>query len=261
VVLVIQNTEGLYASVEWGAVPEGLRAQLDRHPSMASFSDVPSSELALSCRLFSRGACARVAEAAFAYARSHGYGSVTVCDKWGVMRETSAMLLAEVRAVAARYPDVELRLTFADSQVLALTRQPERFDVIVTSSLLGDLLSDGFAGQVGGLGFAPCANLGPSCAVFEPVHGSAPKYAELDPPLVNPCAAILAAAMLLEHCGHQERARAVREAVGRIVREGAVRTFDLAGLPGGPEAVARGAATTAQMTDAILAALPPSPGV
>lgn len=255
VTLVTQNTECLYSSVEWTDPPPELRRALDAHPEMrARFAEVPSSDLALSCRITSRGACERIADAAFAYAEAHGYSSVTVCDKWGVMRETSAMLLAAAEAAAARHPRVALTRTDFDAQVMWLVRRPERFGVILSTALVGDVLSDGFAGTVGGLGFAHSANLGEACAVFEPTHGSAPKHAAIDPPIVNPIAAILAAAMMLDHLGETARAAKIRESVARVVLEGRVRTYDMLGV-GSADARAHGAATTREMGDAVIAAL------
>ena len=136
-----------------------------------------------------------------------------------------------------------------------LTKNPEDYGPIVAGNLFGDIASDAFAGLVGGLGFACSGNIGDEVAVFEPTHGSAPKYAELDPPIVNPIAMILSAAMMLDHVGETERAERVRGAIATVVREGKVRTYDMAKIPGGPESIARGAATKTQMTDAILEAL------
>jgi hypothetical protein len=114
-----------------------------------------------------------------------------------------------------------------------LTKNPEDYGVIVASNLFGDVISDAFAGLVGGLGFAASGNIGREVAVFEPTHGSAPKYAELDPPIVNPIAMILSAAMLLDHVGEREKAERVRKAIADAVREGTVRTYDMLRIPGG----------------------------
>jgi 3-isopropylmalate dehydrogenase len=133
-----------------------------------------------------------------------------------------------------------------------LTKDPENYGVLVASNLFGDILSDAFAGLVGGLGFACSGNVGAEVAVFEPTHGSAPKYEHLDPPIVNPIAMILSAAMLLDHVGEGERANAVRDAVAAVVKEGKVRTYDMLRMAGGPDVIKRGAATSMQLTDAIL---------
>ena len=133
-----------------------------------------------------------------------------------------------------------------------LTKNPEDYGVIVASNLFGDVISDAFAGLVGGLGFAASGNIGEEVAVFEPTHGSAPKYAELDPPIVNPIAMVLSAAMMLDHIGERAKAEKVRAAMASVVAEGQVRTYDMLRIPGGAKSIAQGAASTTQMTDAIL---------
>jgi 3-isopropylmalate dehydrogenase len=125
----------------------------------------------------------------------------------------------------------------------------------VAGNMFGDIVSDAFAGLVGGLGFAASGNIGDDVAVFEPTHGSAPKYADLDPPIVNPIAMILTAAMLLDHVGQTEAATRVRDAVAAVIASGEVRSYDMMKMPGGPDAIAKGAATTTRMTDAIIARL------
>ncbi len=144
------------------------------------------------------------------------------------------------------------RSTNIDAQTMWLTKNPEDYGVIVASNLFGDVISDAFAGLVGGLGFAASGNIGEEVAVFEPTHGSAPKYAELDPPIVNPIAMILSAAMMLDHLGEADRADQVRKAIAAVVKEGKVRTYDMMRLAGGAKAIALGAASTTGMTDAIL---------
>ena len=124
--------------------------------------------------------------------------------------------------------------------------------MIVASNLFGDILSDAFAGLVGGLGFAASGNIGDDVAVFEPTHGSAPKYAELNPPIVNPIAMILSAAMMLDHVHEDQKANRIRKAIADVVREGKVRTYDMMRLTGGSNAISQGAASTVLMTDAIL---------
>jgi 3-isopropylmalate dehydrogenase len=232
-----------------------VRDALSLHPNWARFADTPSEDLAISARVFTRHAVRRILTAAFGYAREHGYRSVTVCEKPNVLRETSGMMEEEARRLHADFPEIQLRSTNVDAQMMWLTRKPEDHGVIVSANLFGDIVSDAFAGLVGGLGFACSANVGDDAAVFEPTHGSAPRYAELEPSIVNPIAMILSAAMLLDHVGEPERAEAVRRAVGDVVAEGKVRTYDMMRLPGGPDVVSRGAATTQQVTDAILARL------
>ena len=254
-VIFRQNTEGLYAGVEWTNPPPEVRAALATHPKFSAFDHVPSEDMALSTRIFSRGACRRICSEAFAYARRHGYSSVTVCEKPNVLRETSGMMTEEARAVAAGYSDIALWETNIDAQMMWLTKNPEDYGVIIAGNMFGDIISDGFAGLVGGLGFAASANIGSEVGVFEPTHGSAPKYAELDPPIVNPIAMILSAVLMLDWLGETERAARIRQAVATVVAEGRVRTYDMLKLRGSARAIAQGAATTTQMTDAIIAAL------
>jgi isocitrate dehydrogenase (NAD+) len=254
-VIFRQNTEGLYGGVEWTNPPEQVWAALDTHPKFAAFRNVPREDLAVSTRIFTRGKCRRICEQAFAYAASHGYASVTVCEKPNVIRETSGMMLAEARRAHKDYPQIQLWDTNIDAQMMWLTKNPEDYGVIVAGNMFGDIISDGFAGLVGGLGFAASANIGSEVGVFEPTHGSAPKYAELDPSIVNPIAMVLSAVMMLDWLGETATADRVRAAVTRVVVEGSVRSYDMLKLRGGPEAIAQGAATTTQMTDAIIAAL------
>ena len=185
----------------------------------------------------------------------YGYPSVTVCEKPNVLRETSGMMEEEARKVKAEYADIQLWSTNIDAQMMWLTKNPEDYSVIVAGNMFGDIVSDAFAGLVGGLGFACSANIGDEVAVFEPTHGSAPKYACLEPSIVNPIAMILTAAMLLDHVGELDRAAAVRAAVAAVVAEGRVRAYDMLRLAGGPDVLSKGAASTTEITDAIIAHL------
>jgi len=254
-VIFRQNTEGLYGGVEWTNPPDQVWEALATHPKFAAFRDVPRPDLAVSTRIFTRAKCRRICEQAFAYAASHGYRSVTVCEKPNVIRETSGMMLDEARAVHDAYPQIQLWDTNIDAQMMWLTKNPEDYGVIVAGNMFGDIISDGFAGLVGGLGFAASANIGREVGVFEPTHGSAPKYAALSPSIVNPTAMILSAVMMLDWLGETEIAEKIRGAVAEVIAEGTIRTYDMLKLRGGPEAVAQGAATTTEMTDAIIAAL------
>jgi isocitrate dehydrogenase (NAD+) len=250
-----QNTEGLYAGVEWSNPPENVREALATHPKFKPFATVAGPDMAISVRIITRAAAQRIIEAAFQYARRHGYKSVTLCEKPNVLRETSGLMGEVARQVQKRYPEIALWSTNIDAQMMWLTKNPEDYGVVVASNLFGDVISDAFAGLVGGLGFAASGNISEGAAVFEPTHGSAPKYAELDPPIVNPIAMILAAAMLLDYIGETEKNLRVWNAVAAVVREGKVRTYDMLRLSGGPKVIQQGAATTTQMTDAIIAHL------
>jgi 3-isopropylmalate dehydrogenase len=250
-----QNTEGLYGGVEWTNPPPEVRKALETHPKMAAFKDTPGEDLAVSTRIFTRNACRRIVTAAFEYAKKKGYKSVTVCEKPNVIRETSGMMLEMGKTVQKDYPDIQLWNTNIDAQMMWLTKNPEDYGSIVCGNMFGDIVSDGFAGLVGGLGFACSANIGETCAIFEPTHGSAPKYEELDPPIVNPIAMILSACLMLDHIGETDKAARIRDAIAAVIEEGKVRTYDMMKLPGGPDVISKGAATTTQVTDAIIAKL------
>lgn len=255
VVIFRQNTECLYAGVEWTNPPAEVRRALETHKKMKAFAHVPSEDMAISLRIFTRPACQRIIRAAFDYARQHGYKSVTICEKPNVVRETSGMMELEAKKIAAEYPDIQLWSVNIDAMMMWMTKNPEDYGVIVSGNMFGDIVSDGFAGLVGGLGFAYSANIGPEVAVFEPTHGSAPKYERLSPSIVNPIAMIMAAAMMLDYIGEKEKADRIEKAVARVVAEGRVRTYDMLRLSGGPDVFQHGAASTQKMTDAIIAAL------
>jgi 3-isopropylmalate dehydrogenase len=255
VVVFRQNTEGLYAGVEWTNPPEQVRTALASHSKFKTFASVPGLDLAISVRIITRGAARKICKAAFEWAKKHGYKSVTICEKPNVLRETSGMMEDEAKAVSKDYPGIALWSTNIDAQTMWLTKNPEEYGVVVASNLFGDVISDAFAGLIGGLGFAASGNIGDAVAVFEPTHGSAPKYAELNPPIVNPIAMFLSAVMLLEHVGELEKALHIREAIAAVVKEGKVRTYDMMRIPGGPNAIRAGAASTIQMTDAVLGKL------
>jgi isocitrate dehydrogenase (NAD+) len=253
VVVFRQNTEGLYAGVEWTNPPDQVRSALAMHPKFKPFVETPGPDLAVSVRIITRAAARKICEAAFDWARRYGYSSVTICEKPNVLRETSGMMEEEARSVAKKYSGIALRSTNIDAQTMWLTKNPEDYGVVVASNLFGDVISDAFAGLIGGLGFAASGNIGDEVAVFEPTHGSAPKYAELDPPIVNPIAMFLSAVMLLQHVGETEKAERLRDAIAAVVRDGRVRTYDMMRIPGSAKAISQGAATTGEMTDAVLA--------
>ena len=248
-----QNTEGMYAGIEWTNPPELVRNALNSHPKFKIFAGVPGPDLAVSVRIITRPAARRIVTAAFEYAKKKKFRAVTICEKPNVVRETSGMMEETAKEVHKNYPDIQLWSTNIDAQLMWLNKNPEDYNVIVASNLFGDILSDAFAGLVGGLGFAASGNIGDTVAVFEPTHGSAPKYAELNPPIVNPIAMFLSAVMLLEHVGETEKAGRIRDAIAAVVKEGKVRTDDMMRIPGGAKAISQGAASTVQMTDAVLA--------
>jgi isocitrate dehydrogenase (NAD+) len=252
VVIFRQNTEGLYAGVEWTNPPDQVYEALKTHPKFKNFLDTPKEELAISTRIFTKKATERIVRAAFQHAKKFGYKSVTVCEKPNVIRETSGMMLAICKEVAKEYQGIELWNTNIDAQMMWLTKNPEDYGVIVSGNMFGDIVSDGFAGLVGGLGFACSANIGEEVAIFEPTHGSAPKYADYETSIVNPIAMALSACMMLDHLGETEIAKKIRTAIGKVIEEGKVMSYDMLKLKGSPEVINGVAASTTQVTNAII---------
>jgi 3-isopropylmalate dehydrogenase len=242
----------MYSGIEWTNPPDNVRSALATHPKFKAFTNVPGPELAVSLRVITKNAARRIVTAAFEYAKKRGFKGVTICEKPNVVRETSGMMEETAKEVAKNYPGIALWSTNIDAQLMWLNKNPEDYNVIVASNLFGDILSDAFAGLVGGLGFAASGNIGDEVAVFEPTHGSAPKYADLNPPIVNPIAMILSAAMMLDHVDEHAKADRIRGAIADVVKEGRVRTYDMKRISGGAKSISQGAASTIQMTDAIL---------
>ena len=254
-VIFRQNTEGLYGGVEWTDPPDDVYAALNTHPKMKAFSVCPKEELAISTRIFTKKASMRIIRAAFEHARKFGYESVTLCEKPNVIRETSGLMLSIAQEMVKEYDGISLKNTNIDAQMMWLTKNPETYGVLVSGNMFGDIVSDGFAGLIGGLGFACSANIGEEIAIFEPTHGSAPIYADYEKPIVNPIAMILSACMMLDHIGETEKAVRIRNAVGRVVETGKVRSYDMMKLRGSPEVFNQGAASTSEVTDAIIESL------
>ena len=223
-----ENTEDLYSGVEFHPVPEKvMNTLLESHPKMARFKDVPLDKLAISLRIVTEKAARNISTQAFEYAKKHGYRSVTIVEKPNVVRETSGLMVRMARDVAKKYADIELWEANIDAMTMWLVKNPQKYDVLVASNLFGDIISDLAAQLVGGLGFACSGNIGDDYAVFEPTHGSAPKYAGQYK--VNPTAMILSVKMMLDYLGESEKARRLEAAVARVIREGKVRTYDMGG--------------------------------
>lgn len=254
-VIFRQNTEGLYSGVEWTNPPKAVRDAFETNPKMKVFKDTPSEELAISTRIVTKRASERIIRAGFEYAKKFGYKNLTLCEKPNVLRETSGMMFKIAKEIAKEYPEISLWDTNIDAQMMWLTKNPEDYGVIVAENMFGDIISDGFAGLIGGLGFACSANIGEEIAVFEPTHGSAPKYQKLNPSIVNPIAMFMSAVMMLEHIGENETAKKIRTAIAAVIEEGKIRTYDMMKLKGGPDVFTKGAATTQQMTDAVISKL------
>jgi isocitrate dehydrogenase (NAD+) len=256
VVIFRQNTECLYSGVEWTNPPAQVHQAFMTHPKFVeNFGKVPVGELSISTRIFTRKATERILMAAFEYAEKFGYKSVTVCEKPNVIRETSGLMWRLAKEIQkSSFPGIKLLNTNIDAQMMWLTKNPEDYGVIVAGNMFGDIASDAFAGLIGGLGFACSAQFSSDgIAVFEPTHGSAPKYAGYEVSIVNPIAMIESACMMLDYLDEKKISFKIRKAIADVIEEGKVRTYDMMKLSGRPEVIRNGAASTSQMTDAIIA--------
>lgn len=207
-VIVRENTEDLYAGIEHMVGPDAAE----------------------SIKIITRAASERISRFAFEYARREGRKKVTAVHKANIMKLSDGLFLESARTVAAEYPDILFEDRIVDNMCMQLVQKPELYDVLLCPNLYGDILSDLCAGLVGGLGVAPGANIGREIALFEPVHGSAPKYAGQDK--VNPTALILSAVLLLKHLGERAAADALFQAVKDVIGAGRSVTYDLGGTSG-----------------------------
>ena len=238
-----ENTEGLYAGVEFHPVPDDVRRVLDASSSaMGAFKNVASDDIAITARIITRRGAERIVRRAFEYAQKHGYRTVTLVEKPNVLRETSGLMTRVARQVAKDFPAIELWEANIDAMMMWLVKNPQQYGVLVTSNLFGDVVSDLCAQLVGGLGFAASGNIGDQFAVFEPTHGSAPKYAGQNK--VNPIATFLAAKLMLDWLGETEKAMRLENAIAAVIAEGRVGTYDMGGKN-----------TTMQMADAVASRL------
>jgi isocitrate dehydrogenase (NAD+) len=224
-VLIRENTEGLYVGVEHYIGMEG-------DPRAA----------AESVMIITRFGAERISRYAFDYAQKHGRKKVTLAHKANILKYTQGLFLDVAHEVAQRYPAIVWEDRIIDATAMQLVLDPYRFDVLVMENMFGDILSDLMAGLVGGLGFAPAGNIGDEGAMFEAVHGSAPDIAGQG--IANPTSLLLSACMLLDHVDHPGTADRIRAAVNRVVRAGAVRTVDMGG-----------SASTSEYTEALVRAL------
>ena len=223
-----ENTEDLYSGVEFHPLPkEVMEVLLKTHPKMKKFASTSLDDIAISLRIITRKASQNVIRDAFEYARKNKRKSVTVVEKPNVIRETSGLFIREARKIAKEYAEIKLYEANIDAICMWLLKNPFDYDVLVTSNMFGDIISDLCAQLVGGLGFASSGNIGDNYAVFEPTHGSAPKYTGQYK--VNPIATILAAKLMLDWLGEKEKADRLDNAVAAVVKEGKVKTYDMGG--------------------------------
>jgi isocitrate dehydrogenase (NAD+) len=226
-VVVRENTEGLYAGIEHDVIPD---------------------QAAESIRIITRAGSERIVRFAFDYARTRGRRLVTAVHKANILKATDGLFLKVAREVAGEYPDIEFNDRIVDNMCMQLVQRPHEYDVLVCPNLFGDIVSDLCSGLVGGLGMAPGANFGQEVAVFEPVHGSAPKYAGQNK--VNPTATILTGTLMLRYLGEIQAAERVEDAVTTVISKGSSVTYDLKPRRDDPTAVG-----TKEMADAIIAAM------
>jgi len=226
-VVVRENTEDLYAGIEHWVLPD---------------------EAAESIKIITRKGTERIARFAFDYARANGRRKVTAVHKANIMKFTDGLFLHVSQQIAQSYPDIAFEDRIVDNMAMQLVQRPEEYDVLLCPNLYGDILSDLVAGLVGGLGIAPGANIGTAASMFEPIHGSAPKYAGQNK--VNPTATILSGALMLRHLGERSPAERLEKAVAEVIANGKDVTYDLKSTRNDPTAVG-----TAEMADAIIARL------
>jgi len=222
-----ENTEGLYSGVEFRPLDKNVFTALMSHKKMKKFENVPLDEIAVSCRIFTKKACQNIVRQAFEYAREHDRKSVTLVEKPNVIRETSGMMVQQARKIAKEYPDIKFWETNVDAMCMWLVKNPQDYDVLVSSNMFGDIISDLAAQIVGGLGFAASGNIGDDYAVFEPTHGSAPKYAGKYK--VNPIAMIRSVKLMLDWLGYKNKAERLDNAIAKVIKEGKIKTYDMGG--------------------------------
>lgn len=221
--IIRENTEGLYAGFDYHPLPDPLLNLLAKHPHWQS---IPADELSCALRLQSTAGLTRLFHYAFQYADTRQMNRVTFADKANVLRLSGGFARAIFETTANQYPHIHADILNVDAVGLWLVRRPEEFGVIVAENMFGDILSDVGAGVMGGLGFAPSANVGEKKCYFEPVHGSAPR---IGPNKANPCAMFLTISMLLQHFGYAEQARRIRQSVHTVIDKGRFVTYDLGG--------------------------------
>lgn len=221
--VIRENTEGLYAGFDYYPFPENLRSIFN---GKASWQNLPAEEISCSLRLQSKDGLRRLFNFSFEYAYLHNMTRVTFADKPNVLRYSSQLSREIFEEVAAQYKNIKADILNIDAVALWLIRRPEEFGVIVAENMFGDILSDVGAGVMGGLGFAPSANIGQKGSYFEPVHGSAPRIKANS---ANPSAMFLTVSLLLEHFDYQDHAAKVVNAVVQVIKKGKYLTCDLGG--------------------------------
>jgi isocitrate dehydrogenase (NAD+) len=242
-IIVRENTEDLYAGIEYQRGSKDLDELIDFIGRTTG--QKLNKDAAISIKYISVAASRRIVKFAFDYARANGRRKVTAVHKANIMKFSDGLFLQVAQEVAKEYPDIDFEDRIVDNMCMQLVQKPEIYDVLALPNLYGDILSDLSAGLIGGLGVAPGANIGAEYAVFEPVHGSAPKYAGLNK--VNPMAMMFSGVLMLRHFGEREAANRMETAMAAIIAEGKFVTYDLKPRPDDPTAVG-----TSQVADAII---------
>lgn len=223
-----ENTEDLYAGVEFNTVPPELAEILAKlSKNFAPFKDLPGDQYAISTKINTKKGSDRIIRAAFDFAKKFGRKKVTVVHKANVVRATDGLFLETAKEIAKEYPEIKMDDANIDAMCMWLLKNPFNYDVLVAPNLYGDIISDLCAQMVGGLGFGCSGNIGEKLAVFEPTHGSAPKYAGQYK--VNPIATILAVKMMLDWLGEKEMGEKLEKVTAEVIKEGKVRTYDMGG--------------------------------
>ncbi|MBI2830069.1 MAG: isocitrate/isopropylmalate dehydrogenase family protein [Chloroflexi bacterium] len=223
IVIIRENTEDLYAGIEF---QKGTPAAVKLLQFVAETQPVPfGADSGISLKIITEAGSRRIVKYAFDYARAHQRKRVTAVHKANIMKFSDGLFLAVAREVAKGYPEIEFEDRIIDNMAMQLVKSPHQFDVVVAPNLYGDILSDLCAGLVGGLGIVPGANIGEQAAVFEAVHGSAPKYAGLNK--VNPMALMLSGVLMLRHLGEVKAADSVERAIASVIADGEYLTYDL----------------------------------
>ena len=222
-----ENTEGSYGGVEWYPLPEKIYDTLCDNPKMVKWKEKGLENVALSTRIMSKQGCESICRQSFEYAKKFGRKSVTLVEKPNVLRETGGLMTRVFRDVAKDYPGIDAWEANIDAMCMWLIKNPFDYDVLVAENMFGDIISDLAAGLIGGLGFACAANIGDDYAVFEPTHGSAPKYYGQN--VVNPMAMFLTAKMMLDWLGETDMANRLETAVAEVISEGSIGTYDVKG--------------------------------
>jgi len=242
-IIVRENTEDLYSGIEF------QRGTPEQEEMLDTIARTTGSRLdansAISIKYISVLATRRIVKFAFEYARSNGRRKVTAVHKANIMKFSDGLFLSSAQEVAKEYPDIQFEDRIVDNMCMQLVQKPEMYDVLVLPNLYGDIISDLSAGLIGGLGVAPGANIGSQYAVFEPVHGSAPKYAGQNK--VNPMAMMFSGIMMLRHLGEKDAANRLEKALTQVIAEGKNVTYDLKPRPDDPTAVG-----TSQVADAVI---------